>query len=435
MKSARAFILAGGFGTRIRVLNDQLPKPMIPLAGRPIIFRQIDALRASGITDITVIGGYLGDLLRAALLQEYGDAVAVVIESSPLGTGGCLSLVRDRADKTSLVISGDLLFDLNFDRLLSFHQKSDAVVTLTVHPNTHPMDSDLVCSDHRTGRVSSLLVRPHPPTLRCGNQVNASIAVLEPQVWDLIPDNTALNFEKDIVRKVLADGMPVFAYSTPEYIRDVGTPERLRRAEADLLQGRVKQRCLDQKQRAILFDRDGVLNRYRGLIVRPEDIELESGAVEALKLVNSSGFLAILVSNQPQVARGLVTLEGVDEINHELEMQLGRQGTMLDGIFFCPHHPDKGYPEENPLYKIDCECRKPKAGLLREAAERFNIDLFRSFMVGDATSDVLAGARAGAKTVLVKTGLAGTDGKYEIKPDFYADHVLDAVRMVIAQPT
>ena len=185
------------------------------------------------------------------------------------------------------------------------------------------------------------------------------------------------------------------------------------------------------RQRAIFLDRDGTVNRKNGLVWKEEQFELEDGVVEAIREINRSGYLAILVTNQPVVARGLCSVEDVENIHKKLETLLGREGVYLDDIRFCPHHPDKGYPEENPTYKIPCHCRKPDIGMLEECAERYNIDLGKSWMVGDTTMDIQTGKNAGTRTALVLTGDAGKDGKYSATPDLVCKDLGQAVKMIL----
>ena len=156
---------------------------------------------------------------------------------------------------------------------------------------------------------------------------------------------------------------------------------------------------LNRKQRAIFLDRDGTINRYVGFLRRPEELELLDGAAEAIRRINQSGYLAIVVTNQPIIARGEVTWEGLDAIHRKLETMLGHEGAYLDDILICPHHPDKGFLGERLEYKIDCDCRKPKPGLLRQAAEWYNIDMENSWMIGDQPQDEEAGKAAGCQTV------------------------------------
>jgi len=187
-----------------------------------------------------------------------------------------------------------------------------------------------------------------------------------------------------------------------------------------------------KKNKCIFLDRDGTINVYKCLIHRKEDIELELYASEAIKRINDSEYLCIVVSNQPVVARNLCSIEEAWEINRELEKLLkSANGAYLDDIYICPHHPDKGYPEENVEYKIDCNCRKPKIGMILDAARKYQIDLAQSYIIGDTTIDIMTGKNAGLKTILLQTGLAGSDKSYEVKPDFTAKNLLTAVDLIL----
>ena len=121
----------------------------------------------------------------------------------------------------------------------------------------------------------------------------------------------------------------------------------------------------------------------------------------AIRKINESGYLAVVVTNQPVIARGEVSFEELEEIHNKMETLLGKEGAYLDAIYYCPHHPHKGYEGERPELKIECDCRKPKPGMLFKAAEDFNIDLSQSWMIGDGENDVKAGSNAGCKTVLL----------------------------------
>ena len=239
------------------------------------------------------------------------------------------------------------------------------------------------------------------------------------------------DLEKQVLWPLARQGGAVYAYLSPEYIKDVGTPERITAAAGELERGVVAARNLEKKQKCVFLDRDGTVNQYRGLISTPEQLELEPCAAEAIRLLNRSGYLAVVVTNQPVVARGMCSVEDVENIHRKLSTLLGQEGAYLDGIVFCPHHPDKGYPEENPAYKIPCRCRKPDIGMLTACAERFNIDLAQSWMVGDTTVDLQTGLNAGTHTALVLTGEAGRDGKYDVQPQRTGADLLDVVKQII----
>lgn len=188
------------------------------------------------------------------------------------------------------------------------------------------------------------------------------------------------------------------------------------------------------RKKCIFLDRDGTINVYKCLLHKKEDLELEKKSAEAIKMINNSEYLCIVVSNQPVVARNLCTLDKVWGINKRLEELLYKEnGAYLDDIFICPHHPHKGYPEENIKYKIDCNCRKPKIGMIQDAAKKHNIDLSKSYIIGDTTIDIMAGLNGGLKTVLVKTGLAGEDKSFNVEADYVVDNLLEAVKLIIGR--
>ncbi len=177
---------------------------------------------------------------------------------------------------------------------------------------------------------------------------------------------------------------------------------------------------------AVFLDRDGTINEEVGLIDRSEKLKLIPGAGKALQALKEAGALLIVVTNQPVVARGMLDEEGLKKLHRHLEELLKEEGVSLDAIYYCPHHPEKGHPEApDPRYRRVCECRKPKPGMLLEAAKRFDIDMKRSFFVGDSTRDIAAANAAGCRSVLVKTGFAGDDGHC---PDAKSDIVKDDIR-------
>lgn len=195
-----------------------------------------------------------------------------------------------------------------------------------------------------------------------------------------------------------------FVMIHPEYVKDMGTPERFYQVERDFINGIIKDKNLRNKQKAIFLDRDGTINHYVGFLRRVNEFELAENSAEAIKKINSSGYLAIVITNQPVIARGETTYEELEEIHNKMETELGKFGAYLDGIYFCPHHPDQGYEGEVPELKINCDCRKPKPGMLLKAAKDFNIDLSKSFMIGDSDIDVQAGINAGCKSIKIVEG-------------------------------
>ena len=203
--------------------------------------------------------------------------------------------------------------------------------------------------------------------------------------------------------KPLAGTGKMFCYDSPEYVKDMGTPERFEAVTKDFESGKVFARNLKNKQKAIFLDRDGTINKYKGFLRNIDDFELLPTVSEAIKLINKSGYLAVVVTNQPVIARGEVTYDELNEIHNKMETLLGADGAYLDGIYFCPHHPDSGFEGEIKELKFDCDCRKPKPGMLLKAAEDFNIDLTKSWIIGDGDNDKAAGESAGCRTKIIPT--------------------------------
>lgn len=190
-----------------------------------------------------------------------------------------------------------------------------------------------------------------------------------------------------------------------------------------------------KKNIAVFFDRDGTINEEVGYLDSLDKLKIIPGAYEAIRLINESGMKAVVISNQSGVARGLFTEDFVQLTNEHLQTALRQKGSYIDNFYYCPHHPTEGIG----IYLQNCNCRKPAPGMLLQAAQDLNIDLTRSYFVGDTFRDMEAAKKAGVKGVLVKTGygqdfLQG-DGQdratAENKPDFIAGDILAAVKWIL----
>ena len=405
----KVVIMAGGRGTRIAELFPDIPKPLIPVDGIPILEREIRSLASQGFKDIILTVGYLADKIMTYLGDGswLGVKIDYFVEETPLGNAGALFWLKEKiGDDPFFLLNADAAFDVDFNRMLEFHKKHGGLVTLFTHPNSHPYDSGLIIAD-KDGIVEKWLSKEDERPQWYNNRVNAGLHVIDPEVLELSlkdleidPTTGFPNGKVDLDRQILkplCGTEKMFCYDSPEYVKDMGTPERFHQVEADYKNGVVQAKNLHNKQKAIFLDRDGTINKYVGFLRNIDDFELIEGSSEAIKKINQSCYLAIVVTNQPVIARGEVTWEELNEIHKKMETLLGKDGAYIDGIYICPHHPDKGFEGERPEYKIDCDCRKPKPGLLLQAAKDFNIDLSGSYMIGDSQRDVEAGENAGVK--------------------------------------
>lgn len=432
LKNYVAVIQAGGKGTRLKELtNDKIPKPLLEINGKPMIEWQIENVRKYGIWEVVLIVGHLGEKIKEYFQDgaKWGVRLTYIEEQEPLGSAGALYYIKDKLPgKYFILIFGDVMFDMNLERMARFHETHDADATLAVHPNTHPYDSDLVIMNEKC-QITGIDAKTNDRPYWYRNIVNAGIYVLSSNLLTQIPKPQKLDLEKDLILPIIEKGK-IYGYQTTEYIKDAGTPDRFQEVCQEQRRGLWERRNLEKKQKCIFLDRDGTLNVYKGLLADIDVFELEENAAKAVRLINRSGYLAIVVTNQPVVARGMCEISDVECIHEKLQTLLGRQGAYLDDVIFCPHHPDRGFPEENVKYKISCTCRKPNIGMIVQMAEKHNIDLTESYMVGDSTVDIQTGINAGLKTVLVKTGQAGMDGKYDGKANYEADNILEAVNLI-----
>lgn len=410
--------MAGGRGTRIAELFPDIPKPLIPVSGMPILEMEIRSLCAQGFKDIILTVGYLADKIMAYFGDgsQFGVKIDYFVEEIPLGNAGALFRLREKiGEKPFLLLNADAAFDVDFNRMVEFHKSHGGLVTLFTHPNSHPYDSGLIIADDK-GNVEKWLAKEDERPQWYDNRVNAGLHVIDPKVLDISLERLDIDIatglpkgKVDLDRKILkplCGTGQMFCYDSPEYVKDMGTPDRFHQVEADYKNGIVQAKNLSNKQKAVFLDRDGTINKYVGFLRNIDDFELIDGVSEAIKKINQSGYLAIVVTNQPVIARGEVTWEALNEIHKKMATLLGKNGAYVDAIYICPHHPDKGFEGERPEYKIDCDCRKPKPGLLLQAAKDFNIDLSQSIMIGDSNRDVEAGVAAGCKAVKVEQNMS-----------------------------
>lgn len=415
--------MAGGFGKRIAKFYTDRPKPMIEVCGKPVLEHQIENLKEYGITDIIIVVHHM----KEKIIRYFGDGsefgvnISYYEEESPLGTAGALVQIKDRLSDSFLLINGDLIFNIDFGQMITYHIEKKALATLLVHPNSHPYDSELVVCEN-DGAVTDWFRNDGSGNYR--NCVNAGVHILSKEVLEGSFDNQKLNLRTDIIMPFIGTGR-VFAYRSAEYVKDMGTSDRLKHVSADFENGIVASRRADKKQKAVFLDRDGTINKYKGYITSPNQLELINGVADAIRKINNSGYLAIVVTNQPSIAMGRMSFAVLDEIHSKLDTLLGDSGAYTDALYFCPHHPDSGFDGEITELKKVCDCRKPSDGMLRKAAEDFNIDLSQSFMVGDSDRDILAGINAGCTPIFLTNGENTTEIKnireYKNLSDFVKD--------------
>jgi len=410
-------IIAGGKGKRLESLVLGVPKPMVLLEGKPVLEYQIELAKRYNLKKIIILSGYMSDKIEEYFLNGkwLGVNIKYINEQFPLGTAGCLNQVEEFVSDDFIVFNADIVMDFDILKMIDFHYMKNSAATLFLHPNDHPYDSDLIKIDDN-GYVLSIYPKPHSTGRWYQNLVIAGVYIFKKSVLQYIKKNKKADLGKDLIPTLLNSGEMISGYISSEYIKDMGTLDRYKKVKKDFLSGKIKKSNLKYKRPAIFIDRDGVINKEINLLCKTDDFVLLPGVAGAIKKINDSGYLAVVVTNQPVIARNLIDFNVLRQIHNKMEWLLGKQGCYLDTIYFCPHHPDSGYPEERKEFKIDCDCRKPKPGMILRAAAELNINLEKSFIIGDRESDAAAGKNAGITTILVKI-----NGEYWENKDSCAD--------------
>ena len=428
----KAVIIAGGKGTRMKDLSVEIPKAMLQIGNIPVLQHQVELFGKYGINEIIIIVNHLKDSIKNHFGEgkKFNVKIKYFEEENPLGTVGGLKEIEKELIEDFFVIYGDVMVNMDLSLFKKFHKENKSECSIVLHPNDHPYDSDLV-ETNAQGRIVAFHSKPHKENKYYRNLVNAGAYIFNPKVLNFIEKGKKADFGKDIFPVVFKE-MNMFGYDTAEYLKDIGTPERIVQVNKDFETGKIERANYEYKKKAIFIDRDGVINKEHHLVCKPEDFVLFDYTADAIKQINKSEYLSIVVTNQSVVARNLCTIEEVEYIHKKLETEIGVSGAKIDHIYFCPHHPDKGFPEENSAYKIDCECRKPKPGMLFSAQKDYNIDLSKSFFIGDDERDIICGKNAGVTTVGVMTGKGLR--KTKVIPDYFFLNLREAVDFIVREP-
>jgi histidinol-phosphate phosphatase family protein len=430
----QAVILAGGKGTRLQERLQGLPKPLIDICGTPLLERQIELLKHYGYKQILILVNHGAEQMIdfCHKKQNWGLDIQCIDDGKPLGTAGAVIAIYPKLADEFLVVYGDTMFDVNLDRFEAFHQEcTQAGASLFLHPNDHPFDSDLVDMDEQY-QITSFYPYPHQPNQYWRNLVNAGMYFFrKAALQGLLGNESMFDFGKDVFPTLLAKGVLLRGYNSFEYIKDCGTPKRLDKVCADYATGLISASNLSHQQKIVFLDRDGTINRLVDQLSKAEQFELLPGVANAISKLNKSFYRAVLVTNQPVIARGECSQEDLVEIHKKMETLLGEHGAYLNHIYFCPHHPDQGFMGEVKEFKIKCDCRKPGIGMLRQAKQDLNANLASSWMIGDSSADMAAANKAGIHSIILETGNAGMDEKYPAIADFSCPNLDTAVDFIL----
>lgn len=396
-------VLLGGLGTRLRGRYPDLPKPMVDVHGRPFIYYQLQLMKWSGLRDFVFCVGHKGEIIKS--LFKDGRKLGINIKYSfdgeePLGTGGAIKKATPLLKKDFMVVYGDSYMDVNYTEIISayhkFKKEKKQKSLMVVFRNKNRYDKSNVVF-----RNGVLLRYDKNNRHRDAEHIDYGISILDKNLLGIIPRNEYFDLSEAyaiFVRKGLMAG-----YEVKNRFYEIGTPDSLEEFKRFIFKRAFV------KKPAVILDRDGTLNEicfneetgHLDSPLRPEELKLLPGAAQSLRIIKSLGYAVIVVTNQPQAAKGKTTLDGIFRISNKFKDILAKKGVYMNDILICPHHP-VGSPTSKERFLIkDCDCRKPKPGLLKIAIEKFNLDTANSYVAGDSYVDVLAGKSAKVKTVFL----------------------------------
>jgi len=428
----KAIILCAGKGERLQPLTNTIPKPMIPINNRPLLEYNILLCKKHGITEIAVNTSYLPEQIKEYFGDgsKFGVKIKYSFEPELIGTSGALNNFREFLDETFAVIYGDNLTDIDLTEMYKYHKQNNAIATTAVRnkPAEYKTQSLILADENK--RIIKFLEKPSEELVQSlvkdTKIISSGLYILEPEILNFIPEGYS-DFAYDIFPKLIKNGKSLFAFIMDKYhFREVGKIEKYELAKKEIESGEVKLSFLESNK-AVFLDRDGVINEIlyepEGKLMSPcnlEQLKILPKVKEGIQMLKDQGFKIVTVSNQPGVAFGYLNKEKLEEINKFLKEELG-----IDETYNCPHHPK---------FTGDCDCRKPKVGLIEQAAKEFNIDVKNSYMAGDNISDIQMGQTARVKKTFrigaERADIMELQHKKGIFPDFTSLNLIDVAEKI-----
>jgi D-glycero-D-manno-heptose 1,7-bisphosphate phosphatase len=363
---------------------------LLPVAGRPFVEHLLQEVSRYGFRKATLLAGRFGDQVRATYDGQviFDLAVDVVVEPSPMGTGGALAFAaaEARLDPEFLLMNGDSWIDMDLVRLVRNWEAAR-----TERPGTRAqLLLQTVPDAARYGTVSAkdglvtVFQEKSPESANRPGQINAGVYVLDRTILKDVPSDRVTSLETDILPKLVADGR-VVSILAPEgsYFIDIGLPDTYLRADEELMRHR--------RRPAIFLDRDGTLNVDRGYTHKVTDLSWQPDARQAIKYANDAGYYVFVVTNQAGVARGLYQESDVIAFHAEMQAQLYQIGAHIDAFEWCPFHVDGTVA----AYRQDSRRRKPSPGMIEDLVDVWPVDMSRSLLIGDSPDDMKAAEAAG----------------------------------------
>ena len=369
----QAIILAGGFGTRLRSVVNDRPKPMADVNGNPFLSYLLDKLVLEGFNKVVFAVGYMHEYIENYYKDKYKTLdIKYSLEDEPLGTGGCIKKALNYIDEDyAYVLNGDTYFDID---LRDIKKDSDVTIACRYFDNFSRYGKVVIDENSRI-----LKFREKEPNQ--SGYINGGIYLFKKNIFDSFELADKFSLESDFFTKYI-DKLDIKAFKSSDYFMDIGIPEDYFKFCQDI-----------KKSKALFLDRDGVINEDYGHVYQIEKFDFLPEIFDICKKYQSDGYKIIVISNQAGIAKGLYSQKDLDILDKYMKDEFKNRGIDILDSFYCPHKD-----EDN------CSCRKPKPGLIFMARDKYDIDLSRSVLIGDKMSDLEAGFNAGIRKLYFKKG-------------------------------
>jgi histidinol-phosphate phosphatase family protein len=426
VKAPRALLLAAGAGTRLKPLTDAVPKCLVPVGNRPLLSYWIAALADAGVRDAWINTHHLPALMRQYIRHVNalgGLRLHECHEPRLLGSAGTLAGNRTLAAETDtiLVIYCDNFSDVHLSDLITFHRSHSDPVTLLLFRAPVPRACGIVALD-TDARITAFTEKPAHPA---SDLANGGVYVTNGAGFREMADMNGSDIAHDVLPAFLGR---MRGWLHPGYHLDVGTYEAYQQANADAprVNARRQMDALGRRP-AVFLDRDGVLIDHVPYLSDPGAVRLLPGAAQAVLRLRRAGYACVVVSNQSGVGRGLITEQQLAAVSDRMAALFAEEGTVFDAVFYCPVAA-----AGSDRTVVEHADRKPGPGMLLRAAQQLHLDLSRSWMVGDAISDILAGLNAGCRgSILIPSMKMGSREVAADVPHSRAAHLGEAADLIL----
>lgn len=421
----QAVIICGGKGTRLKSVIKNKPKSNVIINKIPNIIDQIYKLRKNNIKEIFLLTNHYENEIRKIVVRFKITNCKIIKDSSYFGTGGALIAAIKFLKNEFIVLYSDIYFNFNIKNFITASKKKKIYANVVVHANDHPHDSDAVNIDIHN-RITKIYLK-NTNHVRLNFCIAGFFYFKKIFLINLQFKKKNIEITKDILMSVPKKN--IFAYQTIEYLKDFGTPQRLQNVKYDIKKKFDKLLIFGRKKPAIFIDRDGVLNKEVNTPVNSlKKFELIPNIGTAIKKINDAKIPCFVISNQASLAKKTLTTYQLKKMIFKLNFFLSSYKAYIDDYLFCPNSENSNFYDKD--VNIYCSKPKPNILMLKLFEKKYNLDLNKSYLIGDSDIDILTGLRVGAKTILVLSNRI-FKYKYPVVPDYICNDLNDAVNWII----